>query len=1128
MKNKTQQKKETNTLQVICTGIYFLLLMSCQMENKERTLFEKLPSEKTNVFFNNEIIENDTHNILNFTNLYTGSGVGIGDFNNDTLPDIFFGGNMVSSRLYFNQGNLKFKDLTQFAGVETDRWIMGVAVVDINADGWQDIYLSVSGNATAEKRKNLLFINQKNNSFTEEAEKYGIADTSQCTHANFFDYDKDGDLDLFIAVNPTDYNLYNVNNIRKKKINGEAKSTDKLYRNNTIEQASAVDTHHTETSMFTDVSREAGILIEGYSLGLNVSDLNDDDWPDIYVTNDFLTNDILYINNQDGTFSNKAAEILKHTSFASMGIDVADINNDGHPEIYALDMFPEDNYRQKMIMPGSNVDRFNYALKTGYEPQYSRNTLQFNNGDGTFSEIGQLANVHKTDWSWSALLADYDNDGLRDLFVTNGFRRDLGDLDYINYNNSNAFGTPNTRKEKQLESIKKQPGAKIPNYIFKNKNGFSFSKKSSDWGFMDSTCSHGAAYADLDLDGDLDLIINNNSQPALIYENKSNQFTENHYLQIKLHGEKLNMQALGTKVWLFYGRKMQYAENTIYRGYESTVDGKLHFGLGKTNILDSLKIIWPNGMVDIHLNIAADTLLHFYLSDNSRTEKVTSPSTATRYFNVENPSKYNLRYSHKEDFQIDFKTQSLLPHQHSMSGPCMAVGDINGDGLEDLFVGGAAGFPSVFYLQNKGGSFTKNIFGKDKLCEDTGCLLFDADNDNDLDLYVVSGGVVFSTDKKIYQDRLYFNNGNGAFEINKKALPTITSSGSCIAACDFDEDGDLDLFIGGRVTTGEYPKIPESYLLKNDNGIFKNIASEKLAKIGMVTTAIWTDFDNDGNLDLMLAGEFMPITFFKNQSGTLSFSHIVTHSHGWWNSLSAGDFDKDGDIDYLAGNLGLNSNLKASKKEPVCLYANDYDNNGSIDPILCQYVDGVEYPIPSRDNLIQQIPSIKARFNNYKKYAEAAFSEIFKKQELNGVQTLNAYIFESCFIENSGDGNFTLRHLPTEMQFAPINKFLVDDFNMDGNLDALAIGNNYATEVAIGRYDAFTGALLLGDGKGNFKIERGATSGFLTDKDTRDILKINSVKKGALILVANNSDSLQIFTNCQTTHFHKNEMVENN
>ncbi|MFS4466662.1 VCBS repeat-containing protein [Maribacter sp. 2210JD10-5] len=1083
-----------------------------------------MDSSKTGIHFKNEIKENETYNFLEFSNIYTGSGVGIGDFNNDGLPDIFFGGCMQSSRLYLNQGGLKFKDNTEEAGILTDRWITGVAIVDINADGWEDIYLSVSGIGPSEKTKNLLFINNglgdtsRQISFTESAEDYGIADASQCSHANFFDYDKDGDLDLFLIINPPDFNLKIVNDIRQKKTKGESPSTDKLYRNNTITknpiQGNNVSFNEKikKLPLFTDVSKEAGILTEGYSLSMNISDLNDDNWPDIYITNDFLSDDIIYINNQDGTFTNKANQILKHTSYASMGIDIADINNDAKPEIYVLDMLPEDNYRQKTIVAGGNYHRFQNTLKMGYLHQYSRNTLQLNNGDGSFSEVGQLFNVHKTDWSWSALFADYDNDGYKDLFITNGFKRDLGNLDYMMYGNWNPFGSPEMIKKRQLETINKQSSGKLPNYIFQNQSGMGFLKKSVPWGIGEPSQSHGAAYGDLDNDGDLDLITNNIDQEAFIYENRANELNSNHYLKIKLKGANQNLSALGAKIWLYYDNKVQFIEQTTYRGYESTMDPILHFGLGNNSKIDSLKVIFPDGKVIIKKQIKADTLL--VLENKGAVPAKEKQKRDEFLFSTANYD-YGLHYTHQEDLQVDFNQQSLLPHQHSQLGPAMTKGDVNGDGLEDIYIGGSAGNPAALVLQKDDKTFEIKEWTLGMEHEDTNALFFDADKDGDLDLYVCSGGTQ-TNNATIFQDRLYMNNGKGNFTKDETALPKINSSTKAIAAADYDKDGDLDLFIGGRITPGKYPNFPESFLLENREGTFHK-HTEFPKEIGMVSDALWTDYDMDNDQDLILVGEWMPITIFENDQGQINSSPItIPYSNGWWNTVSEGDFDNDGDLDYLAGNLGLNTDYRASKEEPLRIYSNDFDNNGSVDPIICQYNDGIEYTIAPRDKLIEQIPSIKKRFTTYHKYASTPFKDIFNEKELENTQVLETYILESCYIENLGNRKFNLRPLPNELQIAPINKLLTKKIDNDEHLDVLAIANDYSTEVTIGRYDASTGAVMLGNGKGGFDVKRGSYSGFLVDKNAKNMitLKLGSEEE-ELILVGNNSDSLQVFKKIQ-------------
>jgi len=1096
-----QLQREAKWASFAFLGLLFISLNSCQQN--EKTLFKHLNPTHTGIDFKNQITEDSVHNVLNFTNFYTGSGVGIGDFDKDGLPDIFFGGNMESSRLYLNKGALQFEDATSSAGVATDRWITGVAVVDINTDGWDDVYLSVSGKAEEAQRKNLLFVNQQDGTFVEQAAQYGLADASQSTHAGFFDYDRDGDLDMFLIVNPTDYKLYNVNSVKKKKLNGEANSTDKLFRNN-------------GDGTFTDVSREAGILIEGYSLSMNLSDLNNDNWPDIYVTNDFLTNDILYINNQDGTFTDQSTTMLKHTSFASMGVDVADLNNDLHPEIYVLDMFPEDNYRQKMIMGSGNYDRFEYIIKNGYQAQYSRNTLQVNNRNGSYTEIGQMANVHKTDWSWSALMADYDNDGWKDIFVTNGFGRDLGDLDYINTGNANAFGDPASRKQAHLERILNQPAAQIPNYIFKNEGSMNFSKQSEAWGIAEPSCSHGAAFADLDNDGDLDLVVNNVSQTAFIYENQTNQLTNNNYLKIKLSSK----ETTSAKVYLYVGDQMQYQEIMPYRGYQSSVESTVHFGLGEINKVDRIEVEWNDDRVTRLENISANQTLE--ISDKERDIPIKEETFTQRAFAEQFGENVLFNYVHQEDLQVDFNSQGLLPHQHSKQGPCVAVADVNGDGLEDVFIGGVAGEAGQFFIQKSDATFTQQALNFDKEKEDTDVLFFDYDGDADLDLYVTSGGVIYGHSDSIYQDRLYVNEG-GVFTRKASALPAITSSTSTVIANDFDEDGDQDLFVGGRVSPTNYPLAPRSYLLINEQGIYKDATPAYLQNIGMVSDALWTDYDSDGDVDLMLAGEFMPLTFIENKAGRLANqATTIPQSKGWWNALAQADFDGDADMDYLAGNLGLNSDLKASAAAPVRLYANDFDKNGKIDPVLCHYVNGEEFPVVSRDKLVKQIPAIKTRFNDYKSYAKASFADLFKSPEKANMLTLEAQTFKHSYIENKGNGQFELSPLDRQCQVSPIQDFWLEDLNKEGYVDVLSVGNDYATEVVIGRYDAGAGFVLESNGKGSFKVKDAYFTGLNADKDARTIDKIKLANGKTMYLVGNNSANMQVFI---TTENEVNKMA---
>ena len=1094
--------KFTNTsfLCLIAIASLFVCFISCQ---QEAPLFKKWNSSHTGIDFTNEVIEDEINHVLNFTNFYTGAGVGVADFNRDGLQDIFFGANMESSRLYLNRGDFKFDNVTKSAKVTTDRWITGVSVVDINRDGWPDIYLSVSGHGIDKSRKNILFINQGALTdqgeglitFEENAELYGLADDAQNTHASFFDYDLDGDLDMFSIINPTDYKLHDVNSIKSKKLNGEAMSTDKLYRNN-------------GDMTFTDVSSEAGILIEGYSLGMSVSDVNLDGWIDVYVTNDFLTNDILYINNQDGTFSDQASSMMKHTSFASMGIDIADMNNDGYSDIFVLDMFPEDNYREKMIMSADNYDRFEYMIKADYQAQYSRNTLQLNNGSNHFSEIGQFSGIQQTDWSWSALFSDFDHDGLKDLFITNGFSRDMGSLDYINYANANPFGDPESKLKEQLKKISEQPATSIPNYLFKNRGQLKFSNKAKEWGLDEPTVSHGAAYADLDNDGDMDLIVSNVSQEALVYENRSNQNVNTHYLQIQLIENEKHLKN-GAKVYIYHSDKTQYVEQNVYRGYLSSVDERIHFGTGKSSIIDSINVIWSDGSMNRLVDVETDRLIEIAYEDATKIDY--DYPKKEKSISFESLQLESIRdYSHEEDIQVDFYEQSLLPHQHSMQGPHISVADINDDDLEDFFIGGAAGYAAVLFMQQIDGSFKPNKFPYHADREDVGSLFFDADGDGDKDLYVVSGSVVNSDDHDIYQDRLYLNDG-GEFRYVENALPEMNSSGSCVVAEDYDQDGDLDLFIGGRVTPGTYPKIPRSYLLENHKGLFKNITSERMSEVGMISTAIWTDFDVDGEQDLMLTGEFMPITIFLKKDGEFNDKIEIENSSGWWNDIAAGDFDHDGDEDYILANAGLNMRLKAGDTEPIRIYANDFDQNGSIDPIMTHFVNGIEHPVVSRDKIVNQIPAIKNRFQDYHSYASASFQDLFKSAEKEGMMILEADHFESSYIENIGQGKYELHALPLSIQLSTIQDILIQDINDDRHLDAILIGNNYSPDVSLGRIDAFRGAVMLGKGDGTFQIENGDDTGMIVAGDARCIVELKSADGESKYIVGNNKGPIEVF-----------------
>jgi hypothetical protein len=1049
-----------------------------------------------------------------FMNIYTGGGVAIGDINQDGLEDIFFSGNNVPSKLYLNKGDLQFEDISQSAGILTDRWCAGASMIDLNQDGWLDIYISVSGSGTPQKRQNLLYINQQNNTFKEQAKAYGLADDAQNMHASFFDYDRDNDLDVFIIVNPVDYSMSNVNNIKARSLNGEALSTDKLFRNE-------------GNGQFTNVSKEAGILIEGYSLGVATADLNQDGWIDIYVSNDFLTNDILYINNGDGTFSNKIAEYLNHTSFAGMGSDVSDINNDGLLDILVVDMLPEDNYRRKMIIPGTSYDRFQLTLDMGYEPQYTRNTLQLNNGNGTFSEIGQLANIDQTDWSWSSLFADFDNDGDKDLLVTNGFLRDVGNLDYISYQRqtNTPFGSKKEQYANRLKEIQKLGEVKIPNYVFENMGDLTFQKRTEAWGLGQPSSSNGAAFADLDQDGDLDLVINNVNDKAAIYENQSRQLQTNNYLKIRFEGAIGNQEGIGAKVSIYTNGKKQFSEHSLYRGYESTVSQEMHFGVGDATEIDSLVVVWVDGKRAVQKAVPVNQTLT--LNYQQAVQKAAILPAQKKSFE-ECAGAKGLRYKHQEIDFIDFKVQPLLPHKHSQNGPGIAVGDINGDGLEDAYIGGSSDYHGYFFIQNENGTFRTQPHTIDSIYEDMGVLLFDAEGDGDLDLYVVSGGSSSPPKFNKYQDRLYINDGRGNFTYHPTALPKENESGASVVAADYDKDGDLDLFVGGRVVPGNYPVSPKSFLFRNDSQAgsvkFTDITPESLSEIGMVTAALWTDYDDDSWLDLLLVGEFMPITFFKNENGKIQSSSCrIKNSSGWWNSLAGGDFDQDGDIDYVVGNLGLNSRYKTSSKEPLCIYASDYDKNGRIDPVLCQYIQGENYVTHPRSQLIEQINAMRVRFKTHEDYANSPFDKSFLKEEIEQAYIVKAETFASIYLENKGGGTFTAKDLPIPAQVAPLFGMVAEDFNQDGYLDVLIVGNSYATETAIGRYDALKGLLLQGDGRGHFQVIPASESGFFIDSDAKGLAKLMDVHGQVLYMVTSNQDSLKVF---QRTAFQPSQVID--
>ena len=1102
------------------TVFLFLFFFLSACEKKVKTLFELMPADRTGVDFINTIEETDSFNILTYEYIYNGGGVGVADFNNDGMQDLVFSGNQVPNKIYVNLGDLKFKDITGAANINIQgRWNSGVTLADVNNDGWMDIYITATMKLDSMDRRNMLFINNGLNedgfpTFSEHAADYKIDDAGFSINAAFFDYDRDGDLDLYVLTNQKLKNF--PTNYRDKLVDGSSLNNDRLYRNN-------------GDGTFADVSKEAGISIEGFGLGLAINDFNMDGWPDIYVSNDYLSNDILFINNKNGTFTNRIADFIGHQSQFSMGNDAADINNDGMAEIITLDMLPEINFRKKTTIGNKSYQNYINNEKYGYEYQYVRNMLHVNNGlDGEikFSEVGQLSGVNQTEWSWSPLFADFDNDGNKDLLITNGFPKDITDKDFANFraDKENIAGT-----RYLLDSI---PIVKISNYAYKNNGNLNFSDVTKSWGLQIPSFSNGAAFADLDNDGDLDYVVNNINENAFLFRNnldplaKSEGKAEYNFLRVKMMGDVENKVGAGTKLSIYYDHgKMQYNENSIYRGFLSTVESVSHFGLGATASVDSLVVEWPDGKIQVLKNVMANQVISVDYTAASATRAYIRVANNTAKLFKNETKAIGISYRHIEEDKVDYNLQRTLPHKFSQAGPGICVGDIDNNGFEDFIVGGSSGYMASTFFQNPNGAFTsslRNLKSASMKEEDEGMLLFDSDNDNDLDLYVVSGSLEYS-DSATYQDRLYKNDGRGNFAQDVAALPKIKASGSCVRGADFDADGDIDLFVGGRVVPGAYPFPAESYLLRNDHGRFSNVTNKlcmDLKMPGMVTDALWSDFDNDGKVDLVVVGEFMSVTFYKNEGNNfkkLSATGVDQYV-GWWNSLTSGDYDKDGDIDYIAGNLGLNNNYNASNEYPLTITAKDFDGNGSVDPILSCYMrESMDtdkkklYPIHFWEEINSQSTKFRRKYSSYKQYGQATLESLLTADDLKGALIMQANHMASSYIENLGNGKFRLTSLPTPVQVAPVNGMVTEDVNCDGNLDVVMIGNDYGNEVFTGRYDAFTGLILSGDGKGSFIVVPSAKSGFYIGGDAKALARLTG-KSGELFLATQNRDSLRVLS----------------
>ncbi len=1081
-----------------------LILAGCTQKEEliDEKIFVTLVHSETGIDFNNTLTENDSLNYFTYSYLYMGGGVSVGDINNDGLKDIYFTGNQVSNKLYLNKGNLKFEDVTEKAGVSGDnRWYTGVTMVDINGDGLLDIYCSVGGKF--EPKQNQLFINNGDTTFSEKAETYGIADIGNSVQSTFFDYDKDGDLDLYVAnYPPTSFNAPNFYYSFKMK-NIKDHETDHLYRN--------------DGDTFTDVTEAAGVKSFGLTLSATVGDLNNDSWPDIYVSNDFSTPDYLYINNQDGTFKEVVKEATAHTAFFGMGADIADYNNDGNLDVFQVDMDAQSNRRKKANMASMNTRLFWSTVNSGFHYQYMHNCFQLNtgiveNGIPKFSNVSRITGTSSTDWSWGPLFADFDNDGYKDLFISNGTRREINNNDYF----KSLSGTK-LQKDSLLQKSLSIPSEKIDNFMFQNKGDLSFEKANEKWGIQYEGFSNGVVYADLDNDGDLEIITSNIDDYASVFENRSSK--KNNYISVGFEGDSKNKFGLGARVYVTTDLGTQMQELTLSRGFQSSVAPELHFGLNTTNAIKELKVVWPDQKSQILNNVEANQKFVVKYKDAS-IDTILDKEYKTTLFASES-NDFFPEYKHKENTYNDFGRQVLLPHKMSSFGPALAVGDLNNDGLDDYFFGGAAEQPGRMFYQTEKGFEEQEmaVFESDKSYEDVGAVVFDADQDGDNDVYVVSGGYEFSPDSELLQDRLYINDGAGNFEkANDTVLPTMLTSGSRVYTIDFDKDGKQDLIVLGRQIPWQYPMPANTHLLrnisKNDEVRFEDVTESTapdFLNLGMATSAVITDYNKDDLLDIIIVGEWMPIRVFKNtKTGFVEESEklgLTTDTTGWWWSIAEGDFDNDGDMDYIVGNNGLNYKYQATEDETFDIYVNDFDKNSSSDIVLSYYNEGKQFPVRGRQCSSEQISGIEYKFKDYKSFSEATLVDVYTKESLESSLHYQVKSFASIYLENT-DGEFKIKKLPSAAQLSSISKTLVDDFDKDGYLDALVAGNLYVSEVETPRNDAGYGVFLKGDGSGNFSPIPATQSGLYLPGDIKDMTKIN-VKGTSYIIAGKNNDYMQ-------------------
>ncbi len=1085
-----------------------LALAGMHAEAQLKTLFTKISPDSSGINFNNIILETRDFNALTYGYLYNGGGVAIGDINNDGLPDIYFSGSMVPNKLYLNQGNFKFKDITESAGVGGGQGFKtGITFVDINNDGLLDIYACKSALDDREMRKNKLYINNGNLTFTDKAKEYGIDDASFSTQAYFYDMDLDGDLDMFLLNHPPEMQYANKIQLTYNPKGKLVAQQDTEYTNISYRYYQNNNNH------FKDKTAEAGLRTHSFGLSAVIGDFNKDGYPDIYACNDYSSPDLLFINNKNGTFTNKLDDFFKHTSYSSMGSDFADINNDGLNDLMVLDMLPESFERQKQLKGLGTYDNHNKRVEYGFGYQYAKNVLQLNNGNNTFSDISYLANVAFTEWSWAPLIADFDNDGFKDLFVTNGYMRDVTDNDFVMYQ------ADSIRKEiykaagsdQVMKILSNIPSKKTVNYFYKNAGNLTFTPLTQLAGLDQPSWSNGAAYADLDADGDLDLVVNNVYDPAFIYKNNANEIPNtNNFIRFKLNGNKTNMNGIGASITIETpDGKKQLQDFMPTKGFMSSHEYIVHFGLERNSKATAV-ITWPNGKSQTLANLEANKIYTVNAAEANENIKAQEPEK-TYYKDV--TKETGIDYVQKENFYIDFKLEPLLPHQFSQMGPCLAVADINGDGTDDFFVGGSKNNEAFFYTQSKAGKFSQvksPALTADIKFEDTGAEFFDADNDGDQDLIVVSGGNDYPNTDNMYPVRLYNNDGKGNFTRNLN-FPALFTSGKAIAVGDYNKDGFQDVFIGGRVVPGHYGLIPASYLLVNKKGTFVDVAKNATApnKVGMVTDATWCDVNGDTWPELVLVGEWMPLTVYKNNKGTLeNTATVYDNSYGWWNTITKADLDGDGDMDLVGGNISINTRYRGNQENPITMTVSDFDNNGSTDCIISLYQNGQSFPIAIRDNMFDQMLFLKKKFLRYRDYCTAKLTDIFTPEQLQKATTFKANnIGNTIFINNNGV--FAAQLLPFRAQTFPVNAVLTDDFDKDGKTDLLLAGNDYACEIESGRNDAGIGLVVKNIGDHRYKALPLSQTGFYAPGDVKCMKKI-TINNKPCILVGKNQDQLEV------------------